>query len=236
MDEQQKKRMIEKVLKLLELGDTNNNTNPNERESAMRMAAKLMADYAIDFTDLRDGQKKDNTFIQVDVGSASTQKVSWQSVLAGAIANTFDCKCINRYPPTGWVLTFVGMKSDLEIATFFFKSLRRTVGRMGEANFRKISDRNNYCFGMVSTISDRLTDLFARREEFIPSDCKALVIRKTQELDTFYHKLFPNIRKGSRVQLRGSYAAYNQGSEDGKHVSLNRPITHSSGNVAQIGG
>jgi hypothetical protein len=236
MDEDRKKVMIEKVLKLLELGDADKNSNPNERETAMRMAAKLMADYSIDFVDLRDGQKKDNTFLQVDVTGASTTKVSWQSSLAGAIAKTFDCKCINRYPPTGWVLTFVGTKSDLEIATFFFKSLRRTVGRLGETNFRKVADRNTYCFGMVNTISERLEDLFARREAFIPSDCKALVIRKTQELDKFYHDAYPHITKGRTIKLTGSHVAYSQGREDGKRVALNRPISHSGSVSAQIGG
>ena len=233
MDEK-KQKMVERVLKLLELGDADNNSNPNERESAMRMAAKLMAEHAIDFVDLRDGQKKDETFITIDIVSASTQKVSWQAALAAAIARTFDCKVISRAGREKWTLTFVGMKSDLEIATFFYKSLRRTVGRMGETTYEKVADRNTYCYGMVLTIADRLTDLFARRAEFIPSDCRDLVLVKTQELDKHYKNLFPNAVNSRKTTLSGSKDSFEKGKADGKKVALNRPIGHANGASARI--
>lgn len=237
MSPDSKEAIVAKIMKLMELGNEENNSNPHEREAAMRKAAQMMADYAIDFADLRSGKPKEDTFITIDVDGSAAVKVDYEGRLAYNIAHAFDCEMINTYRYGPWKIVFLGTKNDLEIAVFFFKHLRRTISAMARLKFPKDRDhsRKNYCFGLVTTIGERLNDLYKRREEFIPSDCRALVVVKKEGLASFFDQKFPDRTKGRRSQFRGNLNAYYQGKDDGKHVNLNRPISHDGNRTAQIG-
>jgi hypothetical protein len=247
---QTKEEIISKIMKLMELGNSEKNDNPAEREAASRKAAQMMADYCINFAELRNSKPKEDTFATYDVDGSEVYKVDYESHLAGCIARSFDCKIINSRLSGTWKIIFVGSKHDLEISVYFFKHIRRTMYAMATKNvtqenilpsessmrIRLKEARRNYCFGLVVTIGERLEDLYKRREEFIPSDCKALVVVKKDGLEKFFHKQFPNMIKGRRIELRGDMESFHKGKEDGKRVNLSRPITNNNaGTSAQIG-
>ena len=246
-----KQEIISRIMKLLELGDEDKNTNPHERELAQKKAAKLMADYAIDFKDLRE-EKKDNVFVTFTTDEGFEGRIDWEATLAQAIAVVFDSQTVNTVFGSRqwkhWKLSFMGTKSDVEIAMFFFKYLRRTVGRLAESkvtletihvpygkkksSFLKQS-RTAYCFGMMTMIGDRLKELYAKREEFFNSDCKALMVVKKNELADYVKQQFPGVRV-THARLNGDQRAFGWGEEDGKHVNLNRPIEHHNGGTAGL--
>src|SRR3972149_4182672 len=94
---------------------------------------------------------------------------------------------------------------------------------------------NTYAFGMTMTLKDRLDDLFARREEFIPSDCKELMVVKGKELDSFMKEQYPNLQMTS-ISIGKDSAAYSRGRDDGHRVNLSRPIGNgNSKSAAQLG-
>ncbi len=234
MTSEKKREMIDRVMKLLALGDADKNSNPHERENAQRMAAKLMAEYAIDFADLKKDAKRENTFARFDVEGAEGIKVNWEFSLAGAVARVFDAKVIGSHQQN-WQLCFMGTKSDLEISIFFFKYLRRTVGVMSERRYPQTRERNNYAFGMVMTLQERLEELFAKREEFIPADCRALMVIKKDDLQTYVKEQFPRISHSS-FNFGADSHSYHAGRADGKKINLSRPISNNGGAArAQIG-
>jgi hypothetical protein len=252
-----KEAIIAKIMKLMELGNEEKNSNPHERESATKMAAKLMADYAIDFIDLKNNKIKDTEpFITIKVDGSSEQKVDYEASLAFAIAKAFDCKMINEIGfDRAWRIIFIGSKHDLDIAVYFFKFLRRTLYAMSSKNVtkeslkeanpylgRRITEkyienaRRNYCFGLVQTISQRLDDLYIKKEEFIPSDCKDLVLVRKDDLAKFVKDQFPSLRHVRVAGLTGDMSAYHKGVVDGKNVNLSRPLPNSSTPATQLGG
>ena len=222
ISKEKKQELVERVMKLLALGDADKNDNPHERENAQRLAAKLMAEYSLDFIDLKTHSKKEDLFARFDVPGAEGVKVNWEFSLAGSVAKVFDCNLVGSHLK-GWDLCFMGTKSDLEIAVFFFKYLRRTVGRMAEVKYSKIQERNNYAFGMTITLKDRLDDLFKRRDEFIPSDCRDLMVLKKDDLQKFQKEQFPRTHQ-THFSIGKDAASYNRGREDGHRVNLSRPI------------
>ena len=237
MSPARKEEIVAKIMKLMELGNEENNSNPHEREAASRKAAEMMANYYIDFADLRSEKPKEDVFITIEVDGSADVEIDYESRLAFCIAHAFDCEMINSYRKGPWQIMFLGTKNDLEIAVFFFKHLRRTLSAMGRLKFPTDvrHSRKNYCFGLVTTIGERLNDLYKRREEFIPSDCRALVVVKKENLQNFFDREFPNRTFGRRTRFKGNLEAYYQGKTDGKTVNLNRPITHSGGATAQLG-
>ena len=247
-----KEEIIAKIMKLMELGNEEKNSNPHEREAATRKAAQLMAEYSLDFADLRNGKPTEDTFVTMNVDGSDENKVDYEAVLAAAIAEAFDCRVINTFRNGPWQIAFCGTKHDLEIAVYFFKFLRRTMYAMATKNITKETTsptygrsgsrrvdvrmaRRNYCFGLVQTIHARLRDLYLKREEFIPSDCKALMVVKNTGLQTYFKNQFPNAVNGRSIRLSGDHRAYDKGVADGRNVNLSRPIAHTGGSSAQLG-
>lgn len=253
MSPEKKEEIIQKILKLMELGNEEKNSNPNEREAAMRKVAQLMADYALDYADLKSSEPKENSFVKIEsVDGTESRTVDFEAALAGAVGMAFDCKVINTHRDFGWQMAFVGAKHDLEIAVYFFKFLRRTMYAMARLNVTRENvrpsigrnyrsrinveqARRNYCYGLVVTISQRLQDIYKRREEFIPSDSKALVVIKKDEVDRVFREAFPRAVAGRRSTLKGDLGAYRKGQEDGHRVNLTRPISHDGAAATQIG-
>ncbi len=236
--DQRKQEIISRIMKLLELGNAEKNSNEFEREAAMDKAAKLMAEEAISYEDLRAGKPKNNSFVRFDVDGSTVAKQNWESALAAGISRSFDCQVVNtwaRESDNHWVIAFLGDKGDVEISVFFFKSLRRTITMMAKLNADG-RGRANYCFGMVLTISERLEALYKKRGEFIPSDCTALIVVKKDAVTEFVHQQFPRLVSGKRIRLGGDIAAYHKGVKDGHKVNLNRPIEGGGSRTAQIGG
>jgi hypothetical protein len=234
MDEN-KQKMIDKILKLLELG-SEKNPNEHERNLAADTAAKLMAKYSIEFIDLKNGKPKEEIFGNEYVKGMSAKYFTWEGDLATYIIGAFDGKIVFRnYLDGTWSACFIGTKSDVEIATFFFKYLRRTVGKAADGYSRLKKERETFATGMVMQIGKRLNDLYKKREEFIPSDCKDLVVIKKEGVTDYMKKLFPHVRTGKANRPSGSREAWAKGAQAGQKVNLSRPIGNNS-HQGYIGG
>jgi hypothetical protein len=250
MDNGKKEEIISKIMKLMELGNAERNSNPHEREAASRKAAQLMAEYSLDFADLRNGRPTEDAFVTMEVDGSEDHKVDFEASLAGCLARAFDCKILNLIAVGPWRIAFCGTKHDLEISVYFFKFLRRTMYSMATKNITEETvrtrsgratkvdvrqARRNYCYGMVSTISTRLAELYQKREEFVPTDSKALMVIKKDGLDKYFKDKFPHVHHVRPAGLRGDLGAFGKGKEDGRRVNLNRPISNTGGSSAQIG-
>lgn len=221
--------MINKILKLLELGKEETNENRHQRDAANAKAAELMAKHSIDFADLRTGKSVNGIFSQFDL-VLDGDPVDWQGSLANSIAEAFDVRVVQRNNP--WTLMYCGTKIDMEIAVFFFKHLRRAVGLRSSRSFPKKADQKNFAFGMITEIDRRLRDLYQKRNEALQSDGRALMVVKTDALEKFVKEKFPKLTH-KKVNLTGSREAHNAGIQAGKEVNLSRPIGHSGKNSNQ---
>jgi len=243
MTEESKEKIVATIMKCLELSREENNGTDGEKATAKEMAEKLMAKYAIDIVDLRDGRPDDSVFVTFKVDGSADEKVDFESALANGIAKAFDCKMINSWGINGghtykWELHFCGTKHDLEIVVYFFKYLRRTLYAMANKNITKetVTGRaritpayvreaqRNYCYGMVNAINVRLEELYMKREQFIPSDSRALVVVKKQGVEDYYRNQYPNARPGRSRRMSGDMRAFDKGREDGARINLSRPI------------
>jgi len=229
MDEK-KQDMIQKILKLLELGDADKNSNPHERELAQKKAAQMMAEHSLSFADLREGKPKSDIYTRIDIDGSEETRVPWEGILANGVGKTFDCFVVScggsRSDSSPWQLAFLGAKTDIEIAVFFFKYLRRTVGVMSERTVKGARAQDSYATGTVATILNRLDDLYKKKEEFIPADCKALIVVKKNDVRDFVKKEFPSL-----VQIKNNTRMddnYHKGRADGHRINLSRPIGHDS--------
>ncbi len=93
-------------------------------------------------------------------------------------------------------------------------------------------EKDDYGIGIVTTVSNRLAELYRMRNE-VSSNCRDLVIVKQKGLDQFIKSQFPGgLTKGRQRSLGRSYE---NGCIDGKKVNLSRPIKNGQ-QSKQLGG
>lgn len=245
MESEKKQDMISKVLKLLELGSADKNSNANEREVAMKKAAQLMEEYSISFMDLKTGKPSGGgAYVSMSVDTISTRKDHWEAWLAASIAECFESEMVrNPKEHNKWVAVFIGEKHDVELAVFFFKYLRRTVSVQTRKNitpeialehgFDIGKMRRSYAIGMTETLEYRMKQLYAIREEIRTAETKALVVVKNQGVLDKLHEVFPRVKTTNRA-VTVSKAGRRMGASDGNRINLSRPVSHTGGETQQI--
>lgn len=224
-------KIIDKVLKLMALSKEESNAFSAERDSASKMAAKLMETYSLSFADLRTGKPKNGIFTQFDL-EMGEDVIDWAGSLANGIASAFDVKIVQRKNP--WTLMYCGTKTDIDLAIYFFKYLRRSVSMQSSRTFTKKVDQRTFAFGMVTVISERMKDLYEKRNEMFSSDSKALMVVKQDGLSSFVRQQFPNLYCGRSIRLNGSHEAYAAGKIAGGRVNISRPISGGNRSVGAI--
>jgi hypothetical protein len=243
MTNEHRDAIIQKIMKCLELG-SEKNPNLNERKLAQEKAAKLMADYEISFVDLKKGQKKEEVVIEVRMEAMYRRDYGWEGMLANEIATAFDGRCLLQQNWKGeYTIIFLGHKADMDIVTFFFTFLRRTVDQMSKIFLRrrideglrhdKRAEQEAYRRGVVITIGERMQEIYQQKMNMMSADTTALVIYKKDLVQQFQDEKYPKTKQGAAMK-GGSYASYSAGRNDGKGINLNRPISHSGKNHAQI--
>jgi hypothetical protein len=222
--------IIEKVLKLMEMAKDTSGTTDGEKANANKLAAKLMADYSLEFADIRVGAKPSFTYETFEL-DMNGDPVNWAGTLANRIAQAFDVRVIQR-TWNNWQLVYCGTKNDITLSVYFFTFLKRTVGKMS-SKYTRAADRETFAFGMVKTIGDRMEDLYKARNASFDSNCSALMVVKTDGLEKYVKDAFPNLSKSKSVRLNGSTEAHEAGRAAGHKVNISRPIGGSSGASVQ---
>lgn len=217
MESKEKQEIIDKVQKLLAL---TNSSFEGESLAAKKKAAELMAKYSISMMDLSSEEKIQKAFIRAEVKMANGEMM-WEGSLSVGTSKAFDCLVVRINHGTHWAIAFLGVESDIELATYFYKYLRRTIGQMTLVFSKNKKERDDYGRGIVNTVSNRLAELYKMRNEASP-DCRDLVVVKQKGLEQYVKQQFPGgLTKGRQRSVGRSFE---NGCEDGKKVNLSRPI------------
>lgn len=215
-------------------------TNIHEAEAAAEQAQRLMTKYSLSETMISADEKTAAMVlgeIRVTWGGSATGR-KWRRGLAGAIAYTNDCRCL--FSKGTNTVVFVGFETDLRLVEYLFDYLEKEIQRQAELAYeqdpyqytRRNSYINSFCWGAVSSISERLRAAAheAKREvqEEDTTGSTALAIRnKDEKLAVLFADRLSGTRKdrqGVRADVRDANGYY-RGREVGSTLSLNRPLT-----------
>lgn len=217
-------KVLERIKKLLALAGENGFTNDNENEAkaAFRKAAELMEAHGLAIADINKETGKVSGIDQFSIRQGQAKYRIWANPLAGILAKCFDCRVILVEENQ----VVVGVKSDIELFTWYYNFLKIRIARNASTKFRLVADQKTYGTGCVAALRTRLLDMFTKvREEVRTEQTKALVVVKKQEVDKTFKKWFPHTKKHSpKRKLTGSSEAYNAGVRDGQTMALNKSI------------
>lgn len=215
--------IIEKIKKLLALA---NSSNEHEAALAAGHAQRLLSEHNLAMTDI-DASHRPDKADKVETAVSKTLP-KWLRHLSAGVSSAFDCQAVH-HPATG-MLTFIGVGADVQIATYTFTCLDRTVRKLCSAymkqhvagttaNRHRELMRHSYYLGAVSTITSRLKEQKVRT----PVTTGALVPVK----EGLIRQAMSEIGNLRTMHSRRSYIngdAYSRGETDGGQVGIYRGI------------
>ena len=225
--------ILGKIQKLLTLATRSE--NEGESQNAMLMAQKLMAKHGVGQSAAEQFEKpQENGVVDEIITNKNVTKIIWwKKNIAATIAKNFRCKC---YRDTGghqrlnsetglWearkfsFLRFIGLKSDVEIATGLYKyaiaELKYLAGRFTQSHGNHTAGfRNDYIRGWMTGLSKK----FAEQVE--ENNWQMIVVPDKAVVETYDALGTTTHVSRSRITSSGSGNAYGQGYTDGRQCNL----------------
>ncbi len=226
--------IIEKIQKLLALA---NSSNEHEAALAAAHAQRLLSEHNLAMTDVEANLQRPQSADKVETTVAKTLP-KWVRYLSAGVCSAFDCQAIHH--PAQGKMTFIGVGADVQVASYTFSYLDRTVRKLCSSymkyrvNDSNLSNRNrelmrqSYYLGAVSTINLQLV----QQKVQTPITPGALVPIKAGLIK----KAVSELGAIRTVRGRRSYInshAYSQGQSDGKNVSIHKGVTETGGHSSK---
>jgi hypothetical protein len=243
-------KIVDRIRKLLSLGDTSKNNNENEAMLALERAHALMREHGVQMAQLSEN---DETEIEIGVGvwtdDERSQYDTWVSILAAATAQLFGCETVlyrgnalNKYRVR---LSFIGEDTDLEFAKSVWPWLVKTCRRMAVTTLGSgwTSSHRSFAEAFSTRVYNRAKEL-AEQDDQAPKTQDdqryAMVLAmKDEAIELFMKKHYPNLKKGRKRGFRGDYdyKAASAGAQAGDKVNLNfRRQINNGGGTPQLSG
>ncbi len=219
-------RVLRLLKKLLSLG-----TSPNENEAqvAVQKARHLLVKYNIDLVDL----DRDRQFQSRYLGAVKGRRTSAELWLASILNSYFFVEVIwthsydARRDRNGSVLQIFGTLQNLDMAEYVYHYLTDLLESFW-TDYRKINqldsnrERQRYYAGVLEGFFRKLQEQGEHLEK-----TEALVWKGDEKLNAYYRYFNPRVQRryGSGVL---STSAYRDGVEQGKTVSIRKPLSETS--------
>jgi hypothetical protein len=215
--EMDREKFIDKVNKLLALGD--NNPSEEEAKLAISRARELMAKYEIEETELGK-TKSDEAVMRVTPVINS----SWVWIMASLITKNMRCKCF--YDGGGSKLAFIGIERDLEICIRTFNYVCAFIVREGKRIRKEYRAKGystkgvykSYIMGFHNGLDKMFKEQTDKEKWGLIMQTPAVVIVAMDSI--------PGLRsRRNSVPGVSDLSAFNRGIEDGKRVSPREALT-----------
>lgn len=205
-----KEQAMEKIRKCLNLAA---GTVPEEAESALLQAQKLMAKYHISMAEITDmeGEEKAEKVIRSEVTNINLAR-PWVRELARTVSRNFRCTNYLSGRGNTWRCVMMGYETDVSVAQEVFKACYKYVERQGENRAQRMNDQGmsasgvkvNFCTGFVAGLKKAYEAQVRKHEELslmvvVPKEAtdfvatletKSIGFRQTARRDAHYEEGF----------------------------------------------
>src|ERR1035437_3545910 len=198
-----------------------------EALSALDKARAMMDAYEVSEDDLRLSKEEKAVLRAEPAGTRDPHGI--KRSLATPVAKFCDCK-VWRNGEKG--LTFCGLKSDAQFATWLLDNLAsfvqcELVGHLSGCLAPKGERRfviNGFVAGFASRVSERIKALCQQSAVVASSNSRALVLVKSTAVADKLKELNIHLGKGRRSGRRLNGASYQAGKSAGDRASFGRPV------------
>lgn len=210
------KEIINKIKRLLALGDKTKNSSEAEAESAMLKAHELMAKY-----DISVELSAEEEIVYSEQFCETKWNMAFRKPLATIIAKNFRCETYlsGRSGP----IVFFGHESDVTIAKNVFEFAYSFAMSQGNKQYNK-----NYQLGKITkgVFNSYVTGFISGLQKKLGEQSKELMVITPPDVTEKFKEMSANFKTASHgMRATGFDAeAYIKGQEDGRSVLARREI------------
>lgn len=230
-------KILERILKLFNLGDTSRNQSEAETLAAVTKARQLMAEYDLTEADLRalGTEKAKSVAYVVTQHTAYTRKGRTFAYYDHKVAHAVDAICSTQHyvkttfvDKKGWYVSrrFYGAEADVAIASALFQVLLDVVRKAARTEYGSgwSPDHQSYAIGFAIRLEERAA-VWNPATALGEAQSNALVViskDKAQQIERWADtKLeLKSVVYTPKVKKHDAFA---QGYEDGANVDLGNP-------------
>ena len=230
-------KVLDRVKKMVTLG-TNEGATEAERETALRMAYKILAKHNLSMSDLPGDSKgedriKDSVTISAD---------KWARNVAQSVGQLFFCKYFFLRTGTAGKDThiFIGLQSNTVTAMHMTDYVIKSIKREASKRFKSPTspEGRSFCVGTMATIHKRVVEILEDKTEAEPGTALAIVgLHKTEQEANlkFLEDEGTNLVKAkARRDTSLRIDAYFDGEKFGNEVQLNKQVGQTQHNLKAI--
>ena len=220
-----KESIIDKLRKLLALGDTSRGATEAEAQAAMAKAHELLAAHNLTMADIEAPGGKIEEVIQDEI--STTMKDSWRDIVWTAVGKTFFC-FVAKYVGTKR-MAIIGRPADVAATKMMAKYLTETAERLAAASSEDVRFKNAYRLGFAHRIAKRCYEIVQERTSANTPGSKELVplySARESEIKEFINEKIPNsyVTQGTNKASHSSYAGYAAGDSAAASIPLTRDV------------
>ena len=201
-----KDQMIEKVKKLLALGDTSKNSSDEEAKSAILMAQKLMAKYDISVEEVEEPEEQEYSHEECE----HKWDYAYRIPLAHILAENFRCMLYVRDKR----IVFMGHPADAKICKATFEFAYSFIMRRGSSIYNK-----RYSMGLTTkgVFNSYATGFLSGLREAFDVQCRALAIVTPPDVVEKFNEMSKgwSTKNSKRIEAVDA-ESWREGKKDGK--------------------
>lgn len=220
MSEKKRKKMIDKVKKLLAL--SSNNSNKNEAIDSALKAQEIMARYEIEQYEVEDGIVEEED-ITTESSSPTQGTQGVKQTVASIVAVNFRCRMyIHQDVDRKKSYVFYGHESDTKIAVEVFNFVIENLYRLANEYIKMLRKNDCVTKGMKQSYINGFVDELRTR---LGKQCTALRVVVPQDVIESYDNLTRGWGKSrAKMPSLSSRSAYESGAKDCRELVGSRMI------------
>lgn len=223
-----KDEVISKVRKLFELAKS---SNENEAALAAAKARELLSRHNMGLADVPPEEMKNSLDVCEAFVDAGSVLRNWIKGLIIHVSHAFECQAmVRRRRGLKPLLSFIGTKTDAEVAASTFRFLTRELTELSDRalpglkrehrGWNVSSLRYAYLGGAVARIGERLHESTEHIRAQEVAVCKDLVLAKERLIQDYMQKTFHNVRREYGRTRAVSARAFQQGYMDAEKIDI----------------
>lgn len=223
-----KEEMAEKIRKLLNLSE--NNDNENQAMAALALARKLMREYGIEEESLKKDEKDHELLLELYGTDYMSQIDTWNKILVNGIAKLFDCKCfLERYGKSMKYqvrVFFIGMRGDVALAKEVWPFFMRYVRKKANEYFGSMWGPKHRTFAEMFSlrVAERINALIEEEKKSQDPEIQKygiVLANKQNQIAKWVEENLKLEKESSHIKGETDRTAARIGYQEGDKVNLN---------------
>ncbi len=231
MTETGKAKVIDKIRKLLALGQS---PNENEASNAMAKAMALAMEYELDLSDVEQ-TKEVNSIGELSLTGVRSGIAHWERNLMNGVCRSLNCKALrsrttNMRGTARQEWFCIGGESDSIVVQFLYSYLKEALHTLSDIHMKGLDFYNNnqrkkyresYMLGATATVLNKVHDKYVQE---VPQTeaVTALMVRKDTAVDNYLESI--GCKTIKRRQHNVEARAYMSGKVEGASIGVNQAM------------